>query len=72
MGAETVIVEAADEELVINNLVSDLQPFDITEIVRTGKIAMRLGKTHKVNFEKINEKEGEISWKPEQVSSYQY
>ena len=72
MGAETVIVEAADEELVINNLVSDLQPFDITEIVRTGKIAMRLGKTHKVNFEKTNEKEGEISWKPEQVSSYQY
>jgi hypothetical protein len=52
--------------------VSDLQPFNITEIVGTGKIAMRLGKTHKVNFEKINEKEGEISWKPEQVSSYQY
>lgn len=71
MGVETVIIEVTDEESVINDLVSALQPFEITEIVRTGKIVMRRGKTHKVSSDKINAKPGEITWKPEQISSYQ-
>jgi len=71
MGTETLIVEATDEESVINNLISVLQPYEITEIVRTGKIAMRKGKTHNVSSNNINSKPDDLSWTPDHITAYQ-
>ncbi|HJN98313.1 MAG TPA: acetolactate synthase small subunit [Candidatus Marinimicrobia bacterium] len=71
MGNETVIIEATDEEHIINELIDNLMPFEITEIMRTGKIAMRRGRTHKVSSDKINAAPDDIEWRPEQISAYQ-
>ncbi|MFQ6677794.1 MAG: acetolactate synthase small subunit [Fidelibacterota bacterium] len=70
--SNTAIIEIADEESIINELIASLQSFDISEIVRTGKVVMRCGKTHRVNSDKINTRPGEITWKPEHISSYQH
>ena len=70
MGAETAIVEAVDEEETINEFVEALEPFNITELTRTGKIVMRCGKTHRVSGTRINTQPDDIMWSPEQVSSY--
>jgi len=72
MGSETAIIEVAEEETVINDLISELQPFEISEIVRTGKVVMRRGTTHRVNSDKINARPGETPWTPEHISSYQH
>ncbi len=70
MGADTVIIEATDSESIINRLIEDLFPFEITEIMRTGKIAMRKGKTHKVSSSKINAKADDPYWTPEHINTY--
>ena len=70
MGTETAIVEAVDEEETINEFVEALEPFNITELTRTGKIVMRCGKTHRVSGTRINTQPDDIMWSPEQVSSY--
>lgn len=70
MGADTAIVEAVDDEETVNTFVEALQSFSVTEIMRTGKIAMRCGKTHKVSSERINAQPDDIMWAPEHVSSY--
>jgi acetolactate synthase-1/3 small subunit len=70
LGKETVIIEATEREKEIDALVKALTPFNITEIMRTGKIAMRRGKTHKISSDKINAPAGEINWQPEQIHTY--
>ncbi len=70
MGLDSVIIETADEKEVIDELVEALQPFNITEIMRTGKMSMRRGRTHKVSSEKINAPAEEVNWQPEQIHAY--
>ena len=70
MGTDTVIVEATDGEEAIDELVEALRPFEITEIMRTGKIAMRKGRTHRVNSDKINAKADDSYWAPEHINTY--
>ena len=71
MGTESTIVEAMDEESIINDMVEALRPFKITEIMRTGKIAMRKGKTHKVSSSHINSEPDDLSWTPDHITAYQ-
>jgi len=71
MGSESTIIEAMDEESAINNMVDALQPFQITEIMRTGKITMRKGKTHNVFSNKINSEPDDLSWTPDHITAYQ-
>jgi acetolactate synthase-1/3 small subunit len=70
LGKETVIVEATEREKEIDRLVEDLTKFNITEMTRTGKIAMRKGKTYKVSSEKINAQATDVSWVPENIHTY--
>ncbi|MBL7013092.1 MAG: acetolactate synthase small subunit [Candidatus Marinimicrobia bacterium] len=71
MGSESTIIEAMDEESAINNMVDALQPFQITEIMRTGKITMRKGKTHNVFSNNINSEPDDLSWTPDHITAYQ-
>jgi acetolactate synthase-1/3 small subunit len=71
MGTESTIVEAMDEESAINDLIESLKHFKITEIMRTGKIAMRKGKTHQVSSSKINSEPDDLSWTPDHITAYQ-
>ncbi|MBC8346369.1 MAG: acetolactate synthase small subunit [Candidatus Marinimicrobia bacterium] len=70
MGKETVIIEATEREKEIDALVDELTPFNITEIMRTGKIAMRKGKTHKISSDKINAQADDVNWVPENIHTY--
>lgn len=70
MGSESTIIEAMDEESVINKMVNELEPFEITEIMRTGKIAMRIGKTHYISSEAINSEPDDVSWSPDHITAF--
>ena len=62
--------ENIDKYLEANLKDEDLTKFNITEITRTGKIAMRKGKAHKVSSEKINAQATDVSWVPENIHTY--
>ena len=70
-GSETIILEATDEKDIIDELVDALNPFNITEIMRTGKISMRKGRTHNVLSETISANANQEKWQPEQIDTYQ-
>jgi len=68
--SESIIVEAADQEDILDQLVKSLKPYNISEIMRTGKMSMRKGKTHNVTSDKNKIKSEEDKWQPEKINSY--
>jgi len=68
--SESIIVEAADQEEILDQLVKSLKPYNISEIMRTGKMSMRKGKTHNVTSDKNKIKSEEDKWQPEKINSY--
>jgi len=55
----------------IDQLVDALNPFNITEIMRTGKISMRKGRTYNVLSKTISANADQEKWQPEQIDTYQ-
>ena len=70
-GSETIILEATDEKDMIDQLVDALNPFNITEIMRTGKISMLKGRTHNVLSETISANADQEKLQPHQIDTYQ-
>jgi len=68
--SESIIVEAADEKETLDQLVESLKPYNITEIMRTGKMSMRKGRTHNVSSDKNNVKSEQEKWQPEKLNVY--
>ncbi len=69
MGKGSVIIEAAGEEKAITELIENLSQFNIKEIMRTGKIAMRIGVSQ--DSDNISEsKEDAAHWAEEKIISY--
>ena len=63
-------LEPADEKEILDQLVESLEPYNITEIMRTGKMSMRKGKTHNVSLDKNNVKSEQEKWQPEKINLY--
>lgn len=68
--SESIIVEAADEKETLDQLVESLEPYNITEIMRTGKMSMRKGKTHNVSTDNNNTRPEQEKWQPEEINLY--
>jgi len=70
MGKGSVIIEATEEEKVITDLIKNLSQFNIAEIMRTGKIAMRKGVSkYAVNFDGENQQD-DAQWTHDQINHY--
>ena len=66
--SESIIVEAADEKEILDQLVASLEPYNITEIMRTGRMSMCKGMTHNVSSD--NTKSKLEKWQPEKINVY--
>ncbi len=70
MGKGSVIIEAAEEETVITDLIKNLSQFNIAEIMRTGKIAMRRGIAENNSYLSSNNNQENAHWTVDQINNY--
>ena len=70
MGKGSVIIEAAEEEKVITDLIKNLSQFNIAEIMRTGKIAMRRGIAENNSYLSSNNNQENAHWTVDQINNY--
>ena len=70
MGKGSVIIEAAGEEKSITELIENLSQFKIEEIMRTGKIAMRIGESQDSDNIVSESQEDAAHWADKKINSY--